>query len=172
MAALKQVSACSHCSDQTSECDLSDFECAVILVLILILTTTASRVHREWCEKQKTSSEPQFRPGVTTEHLLTILTRRSHSCQLGTGNCLGWQWVQAEDKLPLGLTNLFFIVPHADGMVWFWWEVPQYKLYGKIPTQLCQWNTMAMFKRQTYISIVADQVHPFMATVYPSSKGF
>ena len=64
-------------SDQMSEvgkkCDLSDFDCGMIVGarqgglsisetadLLVFSPTTVSRVCREWCEKQKTSSEQQF----------------------------------------------------------------------------------------------------------------
>ncbi len=43
---------------------------------------------------------------------------------------------------------------------------------GIEPTTFCAANTMLYHWTTAYLSIVADHVHPFLTTVYPSSDGY
>ncbi len=152
--------------------------------------TTISRVYREWSEKEKISSKRQLcrwkclldvrgqrRIGrlVRDDRKATVtqITTRYNHCMQNTISERTTCWTLKADglqqqKTTPGAWKHGSILPCLNGSGWWWWwcnDVGFIYLahFGPLSTIEHRLNATA------YLSIVADHIHPFMTTVYPSS---
>ncbi len=115
------------------------------------------------------------------------------SCQLRTGNG-GYNshrnWTIENWKNVAWSEEFWFLLRHSDGRVRIWRKVHesmdpsclvstvQAGGGGVMVWGIFSWHTLPIvpikhcLSATSYLSIVADHVHPFMTTVYPSSEGY